>query len=59
MKKIEVALDSDEIEILESLIPDLEADSSTIEGALILGIANQILLQLEFDLMGNQWAAPK
>ena len=43
MKKIEVALDSDEIEILESLIPDLEADSSTIEGALILGIANQIL----------------
>ena len=43
MKKIEVALDSDEIEILESLIPDLEADSSTIEVALILGIANQIL----------------
>ena len=43
LKVFEVALDSDEFEILESLIPDLEADSSTIEGALILGIVNQIL----------------
>ena len=43
IKVYKVALDSDEFEILDGLIPDLEADSSTIEGALILGIANQIL----------------
>ena len=43
LEVFKVALNSGEIEILESLIPDLEADSSSIEGALLLGIVNQIL----------------
>ena len=43
IKTFHISLDSDEIDILDGLLPDLESDSSTIEGALILGIVNQIL----------------
>lgn len=43
LKTFVIALDDDEIDILQGIVEDLERDSSTMEGAIILGIVNQIL----------------
>tara|TARA_R110002126_G_scaffold98259_1_gene228577 strand:- start:2059 stop:2229 length:171 start_codon:yes stop_codon:yes gene_type:complete len=47
LKTFVVALDDDEIDILLGIVEDLERDSSTIEGAIILGIVNQILNKVD------------